>query len=108
MNMEHHHHPHPAPSGSVAETTTDPICGMTVKVGTAKGGSATHDGHDYWFCSTGCRTKFVADPGRYVGPRTPPAEEAPGDPGAIYTCPMHPEIRQQGPRACPICGMALE
>jgi Cu+-exporting ATPase len=108
MHMEHHHPPHPVTSESGAGTTTDPVCGMTVQVGTAKGGSATHDGHDYWFCSTGCRTRFVADPGRYAGTSPAVAAEPPADPTAIYTCPMHPEIRQQGPGACPICGMALE
>jgi Cu+-exporting ATPase len=66
---------------------------------------ASHDDQDYFFCSTECRTKFVADPQRYLNPR---AEAMPAIPGAIYTCPMHPEIRQEGPGSCPICGMALE
>ena len=58
----------------------------------------------YYFCCNGCRTKFVADPQKYLGKREPePVVE-----GAIYTCPMHPQIRQVGPGACPICGMALE
>ncbi|MGE0564909.1 MAG: heavy metal translocating P-type ATPase, partial [Pseudolabrys sp.] len=57
-----------------------------------------------YFCSAGCRTTFAADPDKYLGAREPePVIE-----GAIYTCPMHPEIRQVGPGACPICGMALE
>ncbi len=54
----------------------------------------------------GCRTKFLADPERYLSPEAAKAE--PVKPGAIYTCPMHPEIRQVGPGSCPICGMALE
>jgi Cu+-exporting ATPase len=82
----------------------DPVCGMSVDPATAKN-HATHAGQGYFFCSAGCRTKFVADPERYLSPAPPkPAEP----PGTIFTCPMHPEIRQQGPGACPICGMALE
>jgi Cu+-exporting ATPase len=107
--MDHHAHPHPVPSGSVGETTTDPVCGMTVKVGTATGGSASHEGHEHWFCSAGCRTKFVADPRAYLRTQEEKAAAAPpADPTTTYTCPMHPEVRQQGPGSCPICGMALE
>jgi Cu+-exporting ATPase len=62
-------------------------------------------GETYYFCSADCRTKFAADPQKYLDKRRPKAE-APE--GAIYTCPMHPEIRQVGPGSCPICGMALE
>jgi len=63
-----------------------------------------YKGETYYFCSGGCRTKFAATPEKYLGPREPePVVE-----GAIYTCPMHPQIRQQGPGSCPICGMALE
>ncbi len=81
----------------------DPACGMTVDPHTAKH-RADHRGHTFYFCSTGCRTKFISDPQQYLGVREPePVRE-----GAIYTCPMHPEIRQVGPGACPICGMALE
>src|SRR5262249_17500815 len=61
----------------------------------------------YYFCCAGCRTKFAADPGKYLAPKpSTPAPPAPA--GTIYTCPMHPQIRQLGPGACPICGMALE
>ena len=84
--------------------TVDPVCGMTVDPVTAAH-RATHEGQDYFFCSSGCRTKFIVDPDRYLGEATEPA---PVIPGAIYTCPMHPEVRQEGPGACPICGMALE
>jgi Cu+-exporting ATPase len=66
---------------------------------------AEHAGHAYHFCSAGCRAKFVTDPGKYLQPK---AAEPPPQPGATYTCPMHPEIRQDHPGACPICGMALE
>jgi Cu+-exporting ATPase len=65
---------------------------------------AEHRGHSYYFCSAGCRTKFVNDPQKYLGARQ--AESVPE--GTICTCPMHPQIRQVGPGSCPICGMALE
>jgi Cu+-exporting ATPase len=84
----------------------DPVCKMTVTPGAAKGGSAEHAGNRYWFCSGGCREKFVADPERFLEPAAP-AKAAGGD-ARIYTCPMHPEVRQSGPGACPKCGMALE
>ena len=84
--------------------TKDPVCGMTVDPATAQH-RADHAGRTYYFCCAGCRAKFVADPAKYLGPA--PAA-APAAAGAIYTCPMHPEIRQAGPGACPICGMALE
>ena len=64
--------------------------------------------HDYFFCSAGCREKFAADPERYLRPNAAPHPEAATSTDAIYTCPMHPEIRQHGPGHCPICGMALE
>ncbi len=80
----------------------DPVCGMTVDPGTAKH-KAEHKGHTYYFCSAGCRTKFVATPAKYLD-----KVEEPVAAGTIYTCPMHPEIRQVGPGSCPICGMALE
>lgn len=63
-----------------------------------------HDGQTFHFCSVGCRTKFIADPTKFLEPQ--PAK--PVVEGAIYTCPMHPQIRQIGPGSCPICGMALE
>src|ERR1700754_4592851 len=83
----------------------DPVCGMTVDPATAKH-KAAHKGHDYYFCSAGCKTKFVGDPAKYLEASAKPAESV--APGTIYTCPMHPEIRQEGPGSCPICGMALE
>lgn len=95
----HHHHD----AGDQAKVR-DPVCGMTVDPATGKH-HAEHDGHAYHFCSAGCRTKFVADPVRYLGERSPVAAVPDG---TIYTCPMHPQIRQVGPGSCPICGMALE
>nr|WP_294003588.1 heavy metal translocating P-type ATPase [Sphingomonas sp.] len=83
----------------------DPVCGMTVDPA-ATPHHAHHGGEEYHFCSAGCRTKFVANPDRYLGDSTRPEPEA--TPGAMWTCPMHPEIRQVGPGTCPICGMALE
>ena len=95
---DHHHHAAPAEGGAL-----DPVCGMTVDPHNAKH-QASHHGHPYYFCSAGCKTKFTANPAKYLGKR----EAEPVVEGAIYTCPMHPEIRQLGPGACPICGMALE
>ena len=82
----------------------DPVCGMSVEVATAKH-RAQHSGKTYHFCSAGCRTKFIASPAQYLAGEIAPMVIAKG---AIYTCPMHPQIRQAGPGACPICGMALE
>ena len=82
----------------------DPVCGMTVDVH-AGGPSHTHAGHTHFFCSDGCRMKFAADPARYLD-RSGAPEPLPQ--GTLYTCPMHPEIVQEGPGHCPICGMALE
>ena len=90
---------------STPDQVTDPVCGMTVDPATTPH-HAVHDGHEYHFCSSGCRTKFVADPDRFVGDRPP--EHIDVAPGTIWTCPMHPEIRQDHPGPCPICGMALE
>ncbi|MFT4626758.1 MAG: Cu+-exporting ATPase [Myxococcota bacterium] len=80
----------------------DPVCGMTPRRATPH--RHTHAGHDYPFCSDGCRTKFSADPNKYLSP----SEPEPVVPGAVYTCPMHPEVEQIGPGDCPKCGMALE
>ena len=83
----------------------DPVCGMYVdQQKTAH--HASHAGSDYHFCSAGCREKFVADPQRYLNKAAAPIAQ--DQPGTIWTCPMHPEVRQDHPGACPICGMALE
>jgi heavy metal translocating P-type ATPase len=76
---------------------------MNVDPATAKHHSV-HAGKTWYFCAARCREKFEADPEHYLGERTEPT----AIPGAIYTCPMHPEVRQQGPGDCPICGMALD
>ena len=104
---DHHNHPH-AQSGNVGEAThfeKDPVCGMNVDPGSAEH-SAEYGGRTHYFCSQGCKTKFVADPVSYLGEKPKPPASVPE--GTIYTCPMHPEIRQTGPGNCPICGMALE
>jgi Cu+-exporting ATPase len=80
---------------------------MDVDPAAAAGGSAAHGGRTYWFCSARCRERFVADPARYVEP-APPAPAPDAADTRIYTCPMHPEVRQPGPGFCPKCGMALE
>jgi Cu+-exporting ATPase len=85
----------------------DPVCGMTVDPRTAKH-QTVHDGHPYAFCSNGCRTKFEGDPGRYLDAGLAEAKTVPVPRGTVYTCPMHPQVRQVGAGACPICGMALE
>jgi len=103
-----HSHAHGADHSHKAEAAhlaTDPVCGMKVDPHTAKH-RATYDGRPYYFCSARCREKFEADPARYL--EKDKAAAAPVPAGTIYTCPMHPEIRQEGPGSCPICGMALE
>ncbi len=89
-----------------SRAVTDPVCGMTVDT-TAGKPTHAHEGELFHFCSQGCRDKFAADPGYYItGKHKYAAEQAPA--GTIFTCPMHPEIEQEGPGNCPICGMALE
>jgi Cu+-exporting ATPase len=86
-------------------TATDPVCGMKVDPATSAH-RYNHGRHEYFFCCAGCCGKFAADPEKYLqrAASLPPAQPE----GTIYTCPMHPEIRQIGPGHCPICGMALE
>ncbi len=97
-----HHHDH-GPT-----KVLDPVCGMTVDPATSKHRFEYH-GETFHFCSAGCRTKFAADPEKYLTEKTQQKAPEPARPaGSIYTCPMHPEIRQVGAGSCPICGMALE
>ncbi|MFZ1002753.1 MAG: heavy metal translocating P-type ATPase [Pseudolabrys sp.] len=97
MTAGHHH------EASPKDRAVDPVCSMTVDPHTAKH-RADYHGHPYYFCSAGCRTKFVNGPQKYLDAREPePVAE-----DTVYTCPMHPQIRQVGPGSCPICGMALE
>jgi P-type Cu+ transporter len=97
----HPHHHHDAP----IDSATDPVCGMKVKIDGAKH-TTVHDGRTYYFCNPKCLAKFTAEPERYLKPSPVKEPEMPA--GTIYTCPMHPEVRQVGPGSCPICGMALE
>jgi Cu+-exporting ATPase len=106
----------------LATSAVDPVCGMTVDPAKTAH-RALHDGRPWFFCSAGCRAKFMADPARFAGALKPTCcahhDHEPGgegglpraaaaESGAAYTCPMHPDVRQQGPGACPECGMALE
>ncbi len=98
--------------------TADPVCGMDVDPSSAAG-SEEYAGNTYHFCSTGCQEKFRSDPAKYATLKkttgthehetadTKPLGKATSN-SVIYTCPMHPEVRQEGPGACPKCGMALE
>ena len=83
----------------------DPVCGMTVDPN-ATSHHDSYQGRSYYFCSAGCQSKFVAEPTKYLTEQSAGVEQTP--PGTIYTCPMHPQIRQVGPGNCPICGMTLE
>jgi Cu+-exporting ATPase len=108
--MDQHTHSHASHGGPNRRSPTeaggviDPVCGMAVDPHTTPH-RHTYQGRSYYFCSAGCRTKFAADPARYALPTAAAPSVAAG---TIYTCPMHPQIRQTGPGACPICGMALE
>ncbi|MGY3692617.1 Cu+-exporting ATPase [Bradyrhizobium sp. USDA 3240] len=97
---KHDHHTTPAE----ATFAIDPVCGMKVDPATAKH-RFSYKGEEYLFCSGRCRERFEAEPEKYLKPRE---AEPPMPAGTIYTCPMHPEVRQVGPGSCPICGMALE
>jgi Cu+-exporting ATPase len=111
---EHHHHHHDAPaqsSGSGSAERKDPVCGMTVKPTTPH--RLEHAGQEHLFCNPRCLEKFRLDPERYLhghdhAHASVKPEHAPAPAGATYTCPMHPEIRQDRPGSCPKCGMALE
>jgi Cu+-exporting ATPase len=87
-------------------TVKDPVCGMDVVPGESRGGQATHRGKVYYFCSASCRTRFEANPDSFLTPPAEPTKAAHS--GTTYICPMHPEVVQDHPGACPICGMALE
>ena len=93
-------------AGKTIDGLKDPVCGMTVTKDSEH--HVDHEKHSYYFCSTKCLTKFNADPQRYAAGAQNSKDLAPAQAGAIYTCPMHPEIRQNHPGNCPKCGMALE
>src|SRR5437870_433837 len=121
MNMDrnHLHESGKAPGGCCAHDAAtaepgqlhiDPVCGMKVAADPEK--SVQHAGEMFYFCCQGCASKFRADPEKYLHRRAaPPGTKVSPSKSAqevIYTCPMHPEVRQRGPGTCPKCGMALE
>ncbi|MEL0108342.1 MAG: heavy metal translocating P-type ATPase [Rhodospirillaceae bacterium] len=85
----------------------DPVCSMLVNPETTKH-VHVRDGTPYYFCSNGCKEKFQTDPELYLSGRHKEQQKTPVKEGTLYTCPMHPEIVQEGPGTCPLCGMALE
>jgi Cu+-exporting ATPase len=95
-----------ATNSIVTEMVRDPVCGMNIDPQKTPH-HADHAGRRYYFCSAGCRTKFVGDPEKYLSIPNATATHS-AESGVIYTCPMHPQIRQIGPGNCPICGMTLE
>ena len=111
--MEQHHRPRSAVEPETIPTdTTDPVCGMTVDPESAAG-TSDYQGRRYLFCSPSCLTRFQAAPEQYIRHRSTEEahaapQESPTREAVEYTCPMHPEVRQRGPGACPKCGMALE
>lgn len=115
MNDHDHRHEHEMSESCCSVKTkaedalvTDPVCGMKIDPKTAKGGKTRFEGHEYFFCNPKCKTKFDASPRAYLQKGAEPKPVSAADADRIYTCPMHPEIRQKGPGNCPICGMALE
>jgi Cu+-exporting ATPase len=116
--MEHTHHHHESaedhPPGPTPEAVRDPVCGMKVAPATAKA-RHEHAGTVYYFCNPRCAERFRAEPEKYLARAQPAETPAPAaghapEPAtaATYTCPMHPEVRHEGPGGCPECGMALE
>ena len=104
----HDHHPHAldGDASELRERQRDPVCGMLVDPRTTPY-RQQHAGRPYFFCSAGCQSKFLDNPTKYLARSELTAPPAAPE-GTIYTCPMHPQIRQVGPGFCPICGMALE
>lgn len=94
------------PAGTPPQFEIDPVCKMRVLPETAAA-RYDHDGKTYYFCATRCMERFKADPRSFLGPVKDPKLQA-DDSDIIYTCPMHPEVRQHGFGTCPKCGMALE
>lgn len=107
MSEHHHtdHHDHDAQPAQKEQSSKDPVCGMSVDPQEAKH-STLKAGKTWYFCSAGCKAKFDANPSQYLSEAQEQTE--PVTPDTRYVCPMHPEIRQQSPGDCPICGMALE
>ena len=102
----HHSHPPEGDAGGAPERVRDPVCGMLVDPHKTSH-RQQHAGRPYYFCSAGCQAKFADNPAKFLAPSDSAPPQAVPE-GTIYTCPMHPQIRQLGPGSCPICGMALE
>jgi Cu+-exporting ATPase len=114
--MDEKHSSLPILDKASRNTAIDPVCGMTVEKSTAKH-TLDHDGARYYFCSRSCLDKFSSNPAAFLDKAEPQpcCHHEPGKAAApaaaadaVYICPMHPEVRQQGPGSCPKCGMALE
>jgi Cu+-exporting ATPase len=103
--QEAHGDEHERHAQTTKDGVRDPVCGMIVDPHETPH-RLQHSGHTHFFCSKACLARFVAEPAKYLGNAPERLESVPE--GTIYTCPMHPQIRQIGPGACPICGMALE
>jgi Cu+-exporting ATPase len=105
-----HHTPGELPKAENSSPLKDPVCGMTVTKQSQH--HSEHMGRSFFFCGPKCKTKFDASPMQYMGTPAdappPKADAVPAAAGAIYTCPMHPEVRQDHPGNCPKCGMTLE
>jgi cation transport ATPase len=99
---------HAPPPTTRTDSLKDPVCGMAVTEQSAH--HVEHERRPYYFCSANCKARFVAEPARYTGDDVAPTAVgvAAQPAGTIYTCPMHPEIRQDHPGDCPKCGMTLE
>ncbi|WP_330863550.1 heavy metal translocating P-type ATPase [Aquabacterium fontiphilum] len=115
MNENHSHHHSPSDSTALLDDEVkDPVCGMTIRQQSAL--TESYAGKMFFFCSERCKAKFLSSPDRFVLPNE--AQQAEATPpqlpaseqltGATYTCPMHPEVRQDHPGNCPKCGMTLE
>lgn len=90
---------------SSASAVRDPVCQMVVDPVQTPHHTA-HGGKTYYFCSAGCRSKFLIDPSGYL--RAAQQDLSSQASSLVWTCPMHPEVRRSQPGPCPICGMALE
>ncbi len=108
--QQHQHSSTDIPGMSEAKNSNslvkDPVCGMMIEPTTAKGGSIQFKAETYYFCNPKCKDRFQAEPQNYLSNKVEAEKNLHTE--VIYTCPMHPEIRQKGPGSCPICGMALE
>src|SRR5262249_10978616 len=107
-DLHSHKQSHSSGAGEAAQMVKDPDCGMNVEQSSSKH-SAEFGGQKYYFCSPRCKSKFLEGPRRFLSAKheTPSHQVAHAEGRTIYTCPMHPEVRQTGPGSCPICGMAL-